>query len=218
MKNKALIFSLVVGFIFLWGTMSANATLFGFTNITNNDAGDAAIGEAQLSVLVTEDAGDVTFLFQNIGDFDSSITDVYFEDSDPRVLPNDFDLDNSDLGVQFSKLAAPPDLPGGNEVDFETTAGLSADSDPPAQPNGVNPDESLGIIFSASLAPIIAALEGGDLRIGIHVQGFASGGSESFVNGGPVPPEFVVPEPATLLLFGVGLIGLAGFRRRFMKK
>lgn len=30
-------------------------------------------------------------------------------------------------------------------------------------------------------------------------------------------PETVIPEPATLILLGTGMLGLAGFRRRLKK-
>ena len=76
---------------------------------------------------------------------------------------------------------------------FNVTAGFSADSNPPAQPNGVNPGESLTITFNllagVTYADTITALNtpGDHLRIGIHVQGFGNGGSESFVNNTPAP-------------------------------
>ena len=70
----------------------------------------------------------------------------------------------------------------------------------PAQPNGVNPGESLGIVFDLiggqAFADTIAALADGGLRIGIHVQGFEDGGSESFVNNGPTEPGTIAEPPA----------------------
>ena len=118
--------------------------------------------------------------------------------------------------MSFSQGASPPDLPGGNNASppFSVTAGFSADSDSPVQPNGVNPGESLGIRFSLqpgeTFADVLTALGNGDLRVGIHVQAFASGSSESFVN---TPP---LPEPGSVALFGVAaaLTGLGSWRRR----
>jgi len=217
MKKYALI---LIAIVLLTGG-PAHAALFGFDNITNNNAGDAAIAESQLSVKVTDAGSDqVLFTLLNSGPEASSITDVYFDDGSLLAFADLIDADDNggDPGVDFSQGASPPNLPGANNASppFVTTAGFAFDSDAPTQPNGVNPGEELGILFnllgSNSFADVIASLTNTSLRIGIHVQGFASGGSESFVNN-------PVPEPATMLLLGSGLIGLAGFgRKKFFKK
>jgi len=170
---------------------------------------DGAIGEEQLFVTVTDlCAGKVLFAFRNIGQHPSSITGVYFDDG---VLLGIAAIDNSCPGVLFSRDASPHNLPGGQNLSppFVTTDGFSADSDPPTQPNGVNPNEWLGITFD--LEPdntydnVINTLTSAQLRIGLQVQGFACGGSESFVN---------VPEPATISILSVGLSMVSLLRKR----
>jgi len=193
----------------------ANAAMYGFYNISGNKVADAAIGETQLSVNVTDGgSGNVLFTFSNSGPEASSICDVYFDDGSLLGIAGLIDADDGtggDAGVDFTQLASPGNLPAANNASppFVTTAGFSADSDSPVQPNGVNPGETLGILFdlkgSQTLADVINELNNASLRIGIHVQGFDSGGSESFVN--------IVPVPGALLLGMLGM-GVAGIKLR----
>lgn len=207
MKRIALLLTLIlIGF-----AGNAHAVLYSFDNITNNSATNAAIGEAQLFVDVTDSgSGQVLFTFSNIGPAASSITDIYFDDDVPLMTYNSFV--NSVGDVAFTVGAHPSDLPGGNDHHFSSN--YSYDSDNPVQPKGINPEEALGLLFDGTFNDIIAALDGGTMRIGLHVQGFANGGSEAFINNSTAP----VPEPATLLLLGTGLIGLAGASRKKLKK
>lgn len=193
---------------------------YSFTGVTSNNATNIAIGESQLSLTVSDAGGGlVNFVFSNSGPEASSITDIYFDDSvDPALFNTAIDnIDNSDSGVSFTELATPGNLPGGNMIGFSATRGLTADSDAPVSFNGVNPGESVGVTLALvsgnNFNNVTSALSTGSLRVGIHVQAFQNGGSESFVNGGESPPA--VPEPTSLAIFG---IGLAGFATRIRKR
>ncbi len=152
----------------------------------------------------------VSFEFHNNSGLsmgDVSVADIYFDDG---TLLGISQVINSP-GVVFSQLASPPNLPDAAllDPDFVTTTGFSADSDPPASPNGINRDESLTIVFDLMagglLSDVINELNDGTLRIGLHVQSFPDGNSENMVN---------VPEPASLMLLGLGSLVLARRRRR----
>ena len=200
-----------------WGVNGASAETYTFCGITNNNSESTAAGEAQLRVDVTDaGAGQVLFTFYHVGDVQMSITDIYFDDG---TLLGIASIDDSDPGVEFSLGADPGNLPGGNSVGFEATAGMTADSDPPAQPNGVNPGETVGILFNLqagkTFADVLAALEigfgEGGLVIGIHVQGFDGGWSEAFIT---CEPPRTVPAPAGVALGLAGLAPVVTRRRR----
>lgn len=198
---------------------AAHADMYPFLCITNNSPTAAAIGEAQLFVDVTsEDVGVVMFTFYNIGPESSAICDVYFDDGVLFALSQLIDADSGGHpGVNFSQGANPPDLPGGNLLDppFSVSAGFLADSDPAVLHNGVGPGEWLGVEYTLAsemtYSDVIAYLNDGRLRIGIHVQGIddpkGEGVSESFVH---VP----APGAATLALAGIGMVGW--LKRRYI--
>lgn len=191
-------------------SLTAQANDYSFGCVTQNIAGDCAIGQSQLGLSVTSSGSFVDFYFSNSGPAAASITDIYFDwSSSAFALSSSGSVfTDSGAGVSFSWGAAPPDLPGGQGISF--VADLAADSDPSAQPNGVNPGEWLNIRFAGeSFANVVAGLNSGDLRVGIHVQGFATGGSESFVTT-PIPE----PETYAMLLAGLGLMGFVARRRK----
>ncbi len=212
---------LVVIGLLLTCAPTSQADLYEFYNITHNNAGDAAIGEAQLTMDVTGLTGNrVQFEFLNAGPEASSITGVYFDDGDEPILLDLASIDGSP-GVAFHEGGSV--LPGGYSLSprFVVTAGLEARADPPVQPNGVNPDEYLRLVLDlqagSDAADVFDRLGTADLRVGIHVQGFDSGGSESFIDEPhpPRPPDPpVTPLPGAVVLGGLGLATAAGALRR----
>jgi len=206
---------LTIASILTFFCLTADAgVVYSFKHIVENGDGpielaDGAIGESQLFVSIDDFcAGQVLFTFTNIGPHPSSITGIYFDDG---ILSGIASIDNSCQGVLFSPDATPHNLPGGQNLSppFVATESFSVDSVPPVQPNGVNPDEWLGVVFNIqpgyTYNDVKNSLISLQLRIGLQVQGFASGGGESFVN---------IPEPITVTLLSAGLSIITLLRRR----
>lgn len=185
---------------------------YSFQNVTANHPGDAAIGEFQLSMEVSPTANGVQFTFHNDGPDPSVITQIYFYDG---ILLDLSSIDNTCDGVTLieeeGNLGHLPGFVPDEEVlivygaaDRLAQGGIS---------NGVDagePGEWVTIHWTLqeggdfeTLLELIAQQE---VVIGVHVQAFTSGGSESFINN-------LVPEPVTLLLLGFGGLTLLLKRR-----
>lgn len=193
------------------GAGPARAVPLEFACLTGSDPGDCAIGEAQMDVELTDQGGGVVrFHFRNAGPEASVLARIYFDDGSLLDLSTVVD----GPGVDFEADASPPDLPGGDEAlpPFQVSEGFLAGSVPSRAQNGAGPEQWVAIDFTLhgvqTLDDVVAELGTGELRIGIHVIAFDSGGSESFVN---VP----LPEPGTAaLLLAPGAAGVAASLRR----
>jgi hypothetical protein len=201
---------------------------YSFEGVTNNNPADVATGEAQMFVEVSKPFAteQTLFTFSNTGPEACYISDVLFFDGvlleiaalvdvdetygglvqDPDV---DFEEGSSESNGNFSnkyKLVGGWSVVGDADMDSGTGAVLDGAW------NGVQPGESLGVLFSlvpgSTYEQVIAGLNSGSIIIGIKVQGFGSGGSERFTNNG------VIPAPGAILLGGIGVCLVGWLRRR----
>jgi hypothetical protein len=206
--------------------------MFGFETINGGQA-ESQFKVEVIDLGVTTSGQDIVgFKFTNVGPIQSSITDIYFQDGlwyDSMIDPI-----KSSAGVSFSQEASPGNLPAGKSITpiFYTTVYYTADSNSPTAKNGVNnfapgsdpaTQEWVTIEWilksGQTYEKLLAAISAEEVRIGIHVQGFADKSSASYTaptgaTPSPPPPP-VVPEPLSLAIWGAfGGLGLLFARRR----
>ncbi|TVQ31094.1 MAG: hypothetical protein EA376_10940 [Phycisphaeraceae bacterium] len=184
----------------------AHAATYNFSAVSANSPVSVQIGEDQISMSVSDPgAGLVRFTIMNAGPLASSIANIYWEDSYSLLASID-DIIDSPNDVVFNEGGSPPSMPGSAnfDVDYRVSAG------PPPAHRGVGPGEELSVDFNlmqgVMFADVVAMLDGGGMRVGMHVIAFANGESEWFVN--------VIPAPPAVGLAGAGLLGLGAMRRR----
>jgi hypothetical protein len=191
--------------------------VFNFYRITDNsslgDIGGQFEMEVDAGLVGTNDVPGVHFTFRNMVGTASSITDIYFDDGTLLAGPT---VESQTLGVNFASGATPRELPGANAVEFDTTQGFSADSNPAVAPNGINAStESLILGFTLqgtqTVDDTINALATGALRVGLRVQALPDEDSDGYVNGAAVVP---LPAAAWMGMSLLGSVGGAGLYRR----
>ena len=185
MKGRAFLIIALLFSVFGQSSKTASAVVetLSFYNLTGTNAINAAAGENQLFVDVSDSAGQVTFTFRNIGPASSSIAEIYFDDGSLLAISEILD---SPPEVDFKLDADPSNLPGHELADppFQASLHFSLQPENPEPFHGVNPDEQLSIVFDLindqTFTNVIDEINSGQLRIGIHVIAFENGGSESF--------------------------------------
>jgi hypothetical protein len=209
-------------------TADANLVTYDFYNITGNAPVDIA---GQLSVAVADSAiwettpielpeSQVAFVFYNAVGFDSSITEIYFEDGALLGLSYVVNSDGVSFGRDEDVGTEPHNLPGGKSLTppFYRTQSFTADTPTGSPDLGVNySSEYVAIVFDLesgkSYDDVIAAIAGGitdpapnqdkTLRIGVHISGILP-------EDGDWSDSFLVPTPGGVLLgvLGLGVVGL----------
>ncbi len=183
----------------------ARAEKYLFSNITNNNPINAALGESTLWMDVNA-VGDnqVSFTFSNSNTNSRSpvITQLYW-DGNPLSSYLSFNRFGSSTGIANFKQVRNGVLPGGNGSLINFTVDYQVDAINPRPTNGIGGGETLALNFNlmngTKFNNILDQLSTGALRVGMHVQAFSDGGSEGFINRKSNPSVQAAPEPITLL-------------------
>lgn len=189
---------------------------------------------SQFSVEVTADADYFYFKFVNSGPFQSTISEMYWDDG--LLPPPIFDPVLSSSGVDFQAYADPFDLPGGNTIHFEATKITNKNKptlsgDETSQDYGIDPGEYATIKFKiaggdyADLNALTEKLTDFSINpkgymepsvwVGIHVQDQTENDPPNANDGKSAAYVHKVPDGGTTAaLLGLGLVGVGFLARR----
>jgi hypothetical protein len=246
----------LVAFAVTFAPQAARASMqYGFYNITTNGQNNSGTPQYSVTVYgtgesfnfgpapgsgnITVGANQALFVFQNQGTFQSTITDVYFQDGTLLGIAALYHT----ATVSYTSPAQNGNLPNGNSLTppFVATQNFDAKPVPPPSQDGVvnttDNSEELGVLFNlksgATYNDVLNALANGfnepgliwdssgndmagaplGLRIGIHVQNQPNGiQSQAYVNtNSPAAPA---PPSVVLMGIGVALFGCLTWARR----
>jgi len=206
----------VAGVAALSAVSAAPAWAFSFGNIAGGDTpGDAYVNSFTFDVV--DQGQPVLFNIKNSGDTAAPtmfISKVFFDDKnsffdDDTYLSSPL-LNIGNVGqVAFSGGASNDQLPqGGNGF---TTNYVFSRNTGVGNEFGIQADECLGLSFTGDYNLVIAALNSGALRVGLHVQSLPNGQSDSYISSSGNTEN--TPEPLTMLAAGAAV----GFGTMFKK-
>lgn len=202
----------VAGVAALSAVSAAPASAFSFGNIVGGDAvGDAYKNSFNFDV-TQNGLNSVLFNISNSGNAAASsmfISKVLFDDN--GYLSNALANINNTGNVAFTGGISKDQLPqGGNG--FTTNYAFSSNNGA-GNKWGVQGGESLGVSFTGNYANVLAALNSGSLKLGLHVQALPGGASDSYLSDSSGNTQNT-PEPLTMLAAGAAV----GFGTMFKKQ
>ena len=201
----------IAGVAALSAVSAAPASAFNFSNINGGDTvGDAYANNLGFNVI--NQGGSVFFDIFNYGNAAAPsmfISKVFFDDN--GYLSGPWVNANNNVGqVGFSGGASNDQLPqGGNS--FTTNYAFSSNNGA-GNVFGIQGGEKLQLAFTGNYNNIVAALNNGDLKIGLHVQALPNGASDSYISSNGNTEN--TPEPLTMLAAGAAV----GFGTMFKKQ
>ena len=192
----------------------AHAQVFNFV-WWENPGGEP--GGLNTQMEISQVGSDVEFRFTNSSSIASIITDIYLEGTGGTTNSVLGSLTSAGWGfdfpgqVEFAQGGGSPNPDGISPWDGTFDQWLAV---PPPADNGINEtnNEFFFLRYAGDAGTVVDALEGGMFSVAMHVQGIDENiwqpGSIWMTNDGSQP----VPLPASVWLFGSGLVGMVGRR------